>query len=150
MTKTAVHHSSRDPFPTTKLSIPNIATLVWRLRDDTIDHSITIVHAAREGEGELALAIAAARIARNGVKVLGPEPSTVFALVEHGLHIGAKVIFGGELRRLDDARALRAAAALGTKAVGIITTAHFGEAQMMLKALGPWGNCDVAFFSIAR
>jgi hypothetical protein len=122
---------------------------VWRLRDDSITNSITIVHAVNDGEGELALAIAAARIARNGVKVLGPEPSTVFALVEHGLHIGAKVIFGGELRRIDDARALRGAAALGTKAVGIITQRNYGDAQNMLRALGPWTNYDVGFFSIA-
>lgn len=126
-----------------------MARLVWRLRDDSIANSVTIVHAAQDGEGELALAIAAARISRNGVKVIGPEPSTVFDLVEYGLHIGAKVIFAGELRRLDDARALRGAAALGTKAVGIITAAAYGDAQMVLKALGPWTNFDVAFFSIA-
>ena len=149
MTRTQTRHSVRDQFPTTKLSIPNLARLVWRLRDDTIAHNITIVHAAGPGEGELALSVAGARIARNGTKVVGPEPSTVYDLVEYGMLIGAKVILAGELRRSDDSRALRGAALLGVKTVGIITSKLFSEAQMMLKALGPWGNCDVALFSIS-
>lgn len=147
MNRPAVRHS-RERFPTTELAVPNLARLVWRLREAPGGGSVTIVHAVREGEGEWALAIAAARIARGGVKVVGPEPSTVPHLVEYGLHVGAKVIFGGELRRADDGRALRTASAMGVKAVGIITAARFADAQLLAKALGPWSSHDFAFFSV--
>jgi hypothetical protein len=148
MLRTHVHHA-RDRFPTTKLAIPNLAKLVWRLRDDRIANCVTIVHALREGEGEWALAIAAARLARDGVKTIGPEPSTVHDLVEYGVHVGARIVFCGELRRADDGRALRAAAALGVKTVGVVTSAVYAEAELMVRALGPWSNCDLSFFSIA-
>ena len=139
----------RDAFPTTKLSIPNIATIVWRLRDEGIGNSVTIVHAGREGEGEWALAIAAARIARKGTKVFGPEPLAVLELLEHGLHIGAKVIFAGELRRLDEARAVRVASTMDARIVATITTPSFDEAQKLFDAMGPWMNCNTELISIA-
>ena len=41
-----------DPFPTTKLSVPNLAELVSRLRDPDIRRCVTIVHAKRDGEGK--------------------------------------------------------------------------------------------------
>ncbi|MBV8489189.1 MAG: hypothetical protein JO199_01575 [Candidatus Eremiobacteraeota bacterium] len=123
--------------------------MVWHLRDESIDHSVTIVHAKHDGEGELALSIAAARIARRGVKVAGPEPSTVFDLLEFGMRVGAKVVFCGELRRAEDGRALRAAAKMGVKVVGIVTNERFAEAQTIVKALGPWDHCHLEFFSIA-
>ncbi len=149
MPKAHVRLRPHDPYPTTQLSVPNLARLVWHLRDPGIAQSVTIVHAARDGEGELALSIAAARIVRNGVKVAGPEPWTAFDLVEYGIRVGAKVIFAGELRRAEDSRALRAAAHMGAKAVGIVTCGSFAEAQTMVKALGPWASCNLEFFSIA-
>ncbi|HTX58599.1 MAG TPA: hypothetical protein VMH02_02900 [Verrucomicrobiae bacterium] len=149
MRRSPVRHLYRDPHPTTSLAVPNLARLVWRLRDDTIAHSITIVHADREGEGDWALSIAAARIARKGVKVIGPEPYTVFDTVKYGIQLNARVIFAGELRRNEDARALRGAALLGVRVVGTITAGQFAEAQMMLRALGPWSDCDVELVSIA-
>ncbi|HTU82974.1 MAG TPA: hypothetical protein VMF61_12640 [Candidatus Acidoferrales bacterium] len=138
-----------DQFPTTRLSVPNLARLVWHLRDASIQHSVTIVHAVQHGEGELALSIAAARIVRNGVKIAGPEPWTVIDTVEYGLRVGAKVIFAGELRRAEDSRALRAAACLGVKAVGVVTKQFFAEAQTMVRALGPWASCHLEFFSVS-
>jgi stage III sporulation protein SpoIIIAA len=149
MSKPQARLQTADPFPTTRLSVPNLARLVWRLRDDSIPHSVTIVHSAHEGEGELALSIAAARIARRGVKVAGPEPSTAFDLIEYGMRVGAKVVFCGELRRADDGRALRAAAHMGVRVVGIVTNQFFAEAQTIVKALGPWESCSLEFFSIS-
>ena len=68
-------------------------------------------------------------------------------MVEHAARIGAQVVLTGEMRREDDARALRAAAALGMRPVGVITAAKLSEAQMMLAVLGPWTNYDVALLS---
>jgi hypothetical protein len=137
------------PDSTANLSVPNLARVLIRLRDPDIRGSVTVVHAARPGEGELALSIASARLKHGGIKVAGPEPSTVFDLIEYGARIGATVIFAGELRRAEDGRALRAAAKVGIKAVGIVTSESFAEAQLMVRALGPWDGCDIDFFSIA-
>lgn len=41
-------------------------------------------------------------------------------------------------------------AAMGVRVVGIVTNPSFAEAQTIVKALGPWGNCNLEFFSIAR
>lgn len=144
------HSPLRQPLrdATSDLSVPNLTRLVTRLRDAGTRGSVTIVHAGQGGEGELALSIAAARLTRRGLKVAGPEPMTVMDIVEYGARTGAKVVFAGELRRADDGKALRAAAKIGLKAVGIVTGA-FADAQTMVKALGPWTEVDMEFFSIA-
>jgi hypothetical protein len=136
-----------DPFPTAKLAVPNLTALVARLRDTTIKHGITVVHAKKEGEGEWILATAAARLTRSGIKVAGPEPATPPDLVDHALRIDAKVVLAGELRRDADALALRKAAWFGVSAVGVITCIRLGEAQMLLATFGPWTGYDVQLLS---
>lgn len=136
-----------DPFPTTRLSVPNLAELVTRLRDPRLERCITVVHAKREGEGEWVLANAAARLMRSKVKLFGPEPGTAADVVEHGLRIDAKVVFTGELRRTEDAVAFRKAAALGVKPVGTITVIRLVEAQMLLESMGPWIGYNLALLS---
>ena len=137
-----------DPFPTTKLSVPNLTELVARLRDPALRHCVTIVHAKKEGEGEWVLANAAARLMRNNVKVFGPEPGTAGDVVEHALRIDAKVVFTGDLRRSEDAMAFRKAAALGIRPVGTITVIRLIEAKMLVEAMGPWTGFDVALLSV--
>lgn len=136
-----------DPFPTIRLSVPHLRELLERLRSDSIRHGITIVHAKRPGEGEWILSNARARLMRGVIKIVGPEPVTATDLVEQAARIGAQVVLAGEMRRDVDARALRAAAALGMKPVGIITAAKISEAQIQLAMLGPWTNYDVALLT---
>jgi hypothetical protein len=141
--------SAPDPFPTMKLSVPHLRELLERLRSETIRHGITIVHAKRPAEGEWILSNARARLLRGSIKIVGPEPVKASDLVEQAARIGAKVVLAGEIRREEDARALRAAAALGMKPVGIITAEKLSEAQMRLAVLGPWTNYDLAMLSDA-
>ena len=136
-----------DPFPTTRLSVPNLAELVARLRDPNVARCITVVHAKRENEGEWILANAAARLMRNKIKVFGPEAGTAADIAEHAIRIGAKIVFTGDLRRDEDAIAFRRAAALGIKPVGTITVIRLAEAQMLLESMGPWRGFDVALLS---
>jgi hypothetical protein len=137
-----------DPFPTTKLSVPNLSELVARLRDPARKNCVTVIHAKRDGEGEWVLANAAARLARSKIKVFGPEPGTASEVVEHALRIDAKIVLTGELRRSDDGLAFRKAASLGIKPVGTITVIRLVEAQMLLESMGPWTGYDVALLSV--
>jgi len=136
-----------DPFPTTTLSVPNLAELVTRLRDPDLHRAVTVIHAKREGEGEWILANAAARLMRSKIKVFGPEPGTAADVVEHALRIDAKVVFTGELRRNEDAIAFRKAASFGVRPVGTITVIRLVEAQMLLEAMGPWVGYNVALLT---
>ncbi|HTX59209.1 MAG TPA: hypothetical protein VMH02_05975 [Verrucomicrobiae bacterium] len=138
---------TNDPFPTMRMSVPNLPELLARLRSDSIKHGVTIVHAKAQGEGDWILGTASARLKRGNLKIVGPEPHTPKDLVEHALRIGAKIVLAGELRREEDSRALRAAAALGVHAVGVITAGKLSEAQALLAFLGPWTNYDVSLLS---
>ena len=136
-----------DPFPTTRLSVPNLAELLMRLRDTTIKNCITVIHAKREGEGEWICANAATRLQRGKIKILAPSPGTLKDIVEHGLRIDAKIIFAGEMRRDSDGMEFRTAATYNARPVGIITCIRLGEAKMLLEAMGPWIGYDVALLS---
>ncbi len=139
-----------DPFPTTKLSVPNLAELLLRLRDKELRHCITLVHAKRQGEGEWILANAAARLSRGKIKIFGPEAGTAADVVEHGLRIDAKVVFTGELRRDEDAVAFRRAASFGVRPVGVITCIRLSEARLRFETMGPWTGYDAALLSMDR
>jgi hypothetical protein len=141
--------NASDPFPTIRLSVPHLRELLERLRSDTIRHGVTIVHAKRPEEGEWILSNARARLMRGTLKIVGPEAVRAADLVEQAARIGAQVVLTGEMRREDDARALRAAAVLGMRPVGVITAPKLSEAQMMLAVLGPWTDYDVALLSDA-
>jgi hypothetical protein len=136
-----------DPYPTTRLSVPNLAELLTRLRDQDIRHCVTVIHAKRQGEGEWILANAAARLLRSKVKIFGPEPGTAADVVEHALRIEAKVVFTSELRREADGAALRRAALFGVRSVGVITCIRLSEAKMQIEKMGPWTGFDLAVLS---
>jgi hypothetical protein len=136
-----------DPFPTIKLSVPHLRALLERVRNDTIRHAIKVVHARRPEEGEWILSNARARLLRGTLKIVGPEPARTQDLVEQAARTGAKVVLTGEMRREDDARALRGAAAIGMHPVAVITAGTVREAKMTLAMFGPWTNYDVALLS---
>lgn len=127
-----------DPFSTTSMSVPHLSELLARLRDEETRRSITVLHASRADEGEWIFSNAASRLTRSGIRVFGPEPMKAKDLVEQAALIGAKVIYVGELRREEDARAVRAAASFGIRTVATITAASIEEAQRLLEILGPW------------
>lgn len=136
-----------DPFPTIKMTVPFLKELLARLRDDTLRHAITIVHAERSEEGEWILANTSARLNRSNIRVLGPEPIPPPALVEQALRMGAKVALVGEVRRAEDAQAMRAAAALGIRVAGVVTKTERREVEDLLRIVGPWGNYNVTLLS---
>jgi hypothetical protein len=138
-----------DPFNTMRLTVPNLVELVSRLRDRSLRTPVTVIHCIQDGESEWVLSTAAARLARDNIRTLGPEPIKPIDLVEHAVRVGAKVAFVGELRREEDARAARAAAALDIHPVGAITAPTREEAEALLTILGPWKGYDVALLSSA-
>jgi hypothetical protein len=138
-----------DPFPTIRLSIPHLRELLERVRNESSRHAITVVHARRPEEGEWILSNARARLLRGTIKIVGPEPARTKDLVEQAARIGAKIVLTGEMRREEDARALRAAAAIGMHPVSVITAPTLQEAKMTLAVFGPWTNYDVALLSDA-
>ena len=133
-----------DPFSTMKMRVPHLAELLARLRGQTASRSITVIHATKPDEGEWIFANAASRLTRTGVRVFGPEPMKAKALVEQAALVGAKIAYIGELRREEDARAMRAAASFGIAAVATVTCATKDEAQHLVEILGPWSSYDLA------
>jgi stage III sporulation protein SpoIIIAA len=133
-----------DPFSTTSMSVPHLTELLARLRDETARRSITIIHASKAEEGEWIFSNAASRLSRSGIRIFGPEPMKAKDLVEQAAHIGAKVIYVGELRREEDARAIRAAATFGIRTVATITASQLEETQRLVEILGPWTGYDIA------
>ncbi len=133
-----------DPYPTIRMSVPHLAELLARLRDDDARRSVTIIHATKPEEGEWIFSNAASRLSRSGVRVFGPEPMKAKDLVEQAAHIGAKVIYVGEMRREEDARAIRAAASFGIRTVATVTAEHIEETQRLVEILGPWTGYDLA------
>lgn len=132
-----------DPFSTTSMSVPHLPELLARLRDGESRRSVTIIHATKPEEGEWIFSNAASRLTRAGVRVFGPEPMKAQALVEQAAHIGATVIYVGEMRREEDARAIRAAATFGMRTVAAVTAKTRQEAQRLVDILGPWTGYDL-------
>jgi ADP-ribose pyrophosphatase YjhB (NUDIX family) len=139
--------ADRELFPTTSINVPNLVQLMDRLRDENRKRSITIIHVASAEEGEWICSTAAARLARYGEKMIGPEPGKVIDLVETAIRVKVPYLFAGELRREEDARALRAAATLGIKPVAFIVRPSRKEADNLLTMLGSWSSFDIALLS---
>ncbi len=138
---------NRELFPTTSINVPNLVPLMERLRDENRKRAITLVHVASSEEGEWICSTAAARLARYGDKMIGPEPGRVIDLVETAIRVKVPYLFAGEIRREEDARALRAAATLGIKAVAFLVRPSRKEADDAVTMLGSWGSFDVALLS---
>lgn len=138
---------NRELFPTTSINVPNLVPLMDRLRDENRKRTITLIHVASSEEGEWICSTAAARLARYGDKMIGPESGKVIDLVETAIRSKVPFLFAGELRREEDARALRAAATLGVKPVAYIVRASRKEADDTVTMLGSWSSFDVALLS---
>jgi hypothetical protein len=137
----------RELFPTTSINVPNLVPLMERLRDENSKRAITFVHVVSSEEGEWICSTAAARLKRYGDKMIGPEPGKIIDLVETTIRSKVPYLFAGEMRYEEDARALRAGAALGIKAVAYIVRPSRTEADNMLTMLGSWSSFDVALLS---
>jgi hypothetical protein len=138
---------NRELFPTTSINVPNLVPLMDRLRDENRKRAITLIHVASAEEGEWICSTAAARLKRYGDKMIGPEPGKIIDLVETAIRLRVPFLFAGELRREEDARALRAAATLGIKAVAFIVRETRKDANNVVTMLGSWSSFDVALLS---
>jgi hypothetical protein len=138
---------NRDLFPTTTISVPNLVPLMERLRDESLRRTVTILHVHSAEEGEWICSTAAARLTRNQTRITGPEYAKVIDLVERAIRSSTKFVFAGEIRREEDARALRAAATLGIHPIGFIVRERRSEADNTLTMLGSWNSFDLALLS---
>ena len=138
---------NRDLFPTTKINVPNLVPLMERLRNEALKRSITVLHVRTSEEGEWICSTAAARLSRERVQLLAPQDGKVIDLVEQAIRSKIPIVFVGEIRREEDARALRAAATLGIRTVGFLVRDSRKEATDTLSILGGWSSFDVALLS---
>lgn len=136
---------NRDIFATTSIKVPNLVSLLDRLRDENLRRAITLLHVHSPEEGEWICNTANARLHRErNVKITGPEPGRVIDLVEQALRSKVAIVFAGDMRREGDARALRAAATLGIHPVAYIVRDTRAECNNLITMLGPWSSFDVA------
>jgi hypothetical protein len=129
-----------DPFPTVKLNVPYLKELLEVLRDPKRERVVAIIHVTSREEGEWVLANTAARLARSNIKAFGPETSRPMDAIEQALREGAKIALIGEIRRVEDATAMRAAAGpgLAMRLVGYIAVQTRKEFDDVVAELGPW------------
>ena len=136
-----------DPYPTVKLSVPYLKELLERLRDPKQERVIMIVHCESREEGEWVLANTAARLARSKIATYGPEMQRPTEIIEQALREKAAVALIGEIRRVDDAHAMRTASALGLRIVGYVTVKTRNEFDDLVAELGPWRSHNVSALS---
>jgi hypothetical protein len=139
-----------DPFPTAKLTVPYLKELLDHVRDPEKERAIVIFHAESPEEGEWVMQNAASRLTRNKNKMLvcGPEPNRVTEILEHALRMKAQVAFAGEIRKVEDAQALRSGAALGLRVVAFLAVKDRKLFNDTVAELGPWSN--VSLLSLSR
>jgi type IV secretory pathway ATPase VirB11/archaellum biosynthesis ATPase len=118
-----------------------------RLRNESLRRAITVLHVRTSEEGEWICSTAAARIARERVQVLAPHDGKVIDLVEQAIRSKVAIVFVGEIRRDEDARAMRAAATLGIRTVAFIVRDRRVDAENLLTILGAWSSFDLALLS---
>src|SRR5271169_5555791 len=99
-----------DPFPTIKLNVPYLQEMLERLRDPNPERLIIIFHAESAEEGQWILANAASRLARGKISVFAEESRRPTEVIEQALREKVAVALVGEIRRVEDAHAMRAAA----------------------------------------
>jgi stage III sporulation protein SpoIIIAA len=138
---------NRDLFPTSRINVPNLVPLMERLRDESLRRSVTLLHARTSEEGEWICSTASARLARENVQRLAPQDGKVIDVIEQAIRSKMPIVFVGEIRREEDARALRAAATLGIRTVGFLVRETRREAEDTLAMLGGWNSFDVALLS---
>jgi hypothetical protein len=139
-----MQNPNRDLFATTTMRVPHLVPLMERMRSQERRRVITLLHVQSPEEGEWICSTAAARLARENVRVLGPEALKPLDLIEQAIRSSSKFVFAGEIRREEDARALRAAATLGIRAVGYVVRERRHDAENLLTLLGPWNSFDFA------
>lgn len=133
-----------DPFPTAKLTVPYLSELLEKLREPKTDKLIIIFQAQNAAEGEWILANVASRLSRGSMRVHEAEPSTLMNNLEMALSKKVAVALVGELRRVDDGKALRAAAGLGlSRIVAFFAMSDRVEFDNSVKAIGPWDAVDL-------
>jgi hypothetical protein len=138
-----------DPFPTVKLNVPYLKEVLELLRDPARERMIAIIHAKSREEGEWVLANTAARLQRNNIKVFGPEDVRPMNAIEQALREGAKIALIGEIKRVEDASAMRAAAGpgLSMRLVAYIAVETRKEFEDVVAELGPWRSIQPVTFT---
>ncbi len=133
-----------DPFPTAKLTVPYLTELLEKLRAPKTDKLVIIFQAQSAEEGEWILANTASRLSRSGLRVHEAEPSTLMNNLELALAKKVAIALIGELRRVEDGKAIRAAASFGlSRIVGFFAMPDRTEFDNSVKAIGPWENVDL-------
>ena len=139
--------ANRELYPTTRFNVPNFVPLMDRLRDASLKRAITLLHVRSLEEGEWICNTAAARMHREHIEMVGPEAGRVIDLIETAIRTKTHIAFAGELRRDDDARALRAGATFGIHTVAFIVRETRKEADDLVAMLGSWSSFDLAILS---
>jgi hypothetical protein len=137
-----------DIFATTSIKVPNLVPLIGRMRDESLRRAITVLHVHSIEEGEWVCNTAAARLSRDQhAKIAAPESGRVIDIIEQAIRTKVAYVFVGEIRREDDARALRAAATLGIHPIAFIVRDSRAEANNLMTMLGSWASFDMALLT---
>ena len=139
--------TNREIYPTARFNVPNFVPLMERLRDHSLKRPVTLLHARSPEEGEWICNTAAARLQREHIEMIGPEAGRVIDIVESAIRTKITIAFVGEMRRDEDARALRAGATFGIHTVAFAVRETHKEVDDLVAMLGPWSSIDLAVLS---
>ncbi|HVA27507.1 MAG TPA: hypothetical protein VNF68_04970 [Candidatus Baltobacteraceae bacterium] len=132
-----------DPFPTVKLNVPYLKELLEKLRDPAQQRLIVIFHANSPEEGQWVLANAMSRLERSHHSAVCDESMRPTEIIEQALRTKSAIALVGEVRRVDDAHAMRTAAQMGLHIAGYIATSDPAQYQDAITGLGPWTHSNL-------
>jgi len=132
-----------DPFPTVKLNVPYLKTILDLVRDPKQERLIIIFHAESPEEGTWVLANATSRLERSHTTVFADEMQRPTEIIEQALREKVSTALVGEIRRTEDTHAMRTAAGMGLKIVAYIATKDPAQYRDMVSGLGPWTNYNI-------
>src|ERR1700722_17364837 len=136
-------NSPSDPFPTVKLNVPYLKEMLEKLRDPAQERLIILFHAASPEEGEWVLANVASRLERSHHSPFADEPLRPTEVIERALYTKVSIALIGDVRRTEDAHAMRTAAQMGLHIAGYIGVKERAQYDDMVKGLGPWTHSNL-------
>lgn len=132
-----------DPFPTTKLTVPFLSDILVKLRDEKAARAIVVFQAESAEQGEWVLQNVAGRLSRGKITIFGPESHRPVEIIEQALRMKAMVALVGEMRRPEDAHAMRASSGMGLQSVGYVVAKERAQYAQAVAALGPWRGYNI-------